>query len=59
MLNRHRYTSYEDDLLEVSAEDSWGEEFWYREVKAEVKTLVDEFLNRHREAPPADPSPEV
>ena len=58
-LIRHRYTSYEDDLLDASAEDSWGEEFWYREVKAEAKTLVDEFLDRHRAAPPADPSREV
>lgn len=58
-LIRHRYTSYEDDLLDASLEDSWGEEFWYREVKAEAKTLVDEFLDRHREAPPTDPPREV
>jgi len=55
-LIRHRYTSYEDDLLDASVVDPWGEESWYRDVKAEAQTLVDEFLDRHRTVPPADPS---
>ena len=53
---RCRYTSYEDDLFDASVEDPWGEAFWYRDVKAEAQVLVDEFLDRHRRAPPADPT---
>jgi hypothetical protein len=55
-LIRHRYTSYEDDLIDASVEDPWGEEYWYSEVKAEAQVLVDEFLDRHRKTPLADPS---
>jgi len=51
-LIRHRYTSYEDDLLDASAEEPWSEEFWYRDVKADAQVLVDEFLDSHRDLPP-------
>ncbi|MEN8234035.1 MAG: DUF2293 domain-containing protein [Actinomycetota bacterium] len=50
-LIRHRNTSYDDDLFDAEAEDPWGEESWYREVKAEAQWAVDEFLERHRETP--------
>ena len=58
-LIRHRYTSYDDALLEASVEDPWGEEFWYGEVKAEAQTMVDEFLARHRGTPPAAPRSDI
>ena len=52
---RHRHTSYEDDLFEVSMDDPWDEGFWYREIKAEAQRAVDDFLRRHREAPSVNP----
>lgn len=54
-LIRHRYTSYEDDLVDASMEDPWDEEFWYREVKAEAQRAVDDFLDQHREQEPGPP----
>jgi len=54
-LIRHRYTSYEDDLFDATMDDPWDEGFWYREIKAEAQSAVDEFLDRHRETPPSDP----
>lgn len=42
-LIRHRFTSYEDDLVEV-----WDDDFLYREVKADAQSRVDAFLERHR-----------
>ena len=58
-LIRHRYTSYEDDLLDASVDDPMGEEFWYRDVKADAQTLADEFLERHRSVPPVEPSSDI
>jgi hypothetical protein len=52
---RHRHTSYEDDLFDASMDDPWGEGFWYREIKTEAQRSVDDFLNRHREAPSVNP----
>ncbi len=53
-LIRHQYTSYEDDLDDAPMGDSWDEEFWYREFKAEAQRAVDDFLDRHRKAPGGD-----
>ena len=53
---RHQHTSYEDDLMDASVEDPWGEEQWYSEVKADAQVVVDEFLDHHREAPQVGPS---
>jgi hypothetical protein len=47
-LIRHRFTSYEDDLIDVSIEDPWDEGFWYREIKGEAQSAVDDFLDEHR-----------
>lgn len=55
-LIRHRYTSYEDDLFDATMDAPWDEGFWHREIKAEAQSTVDEFLDRHREPPPVDPS---
>ena len=52
---RHRHTSYEDDLFEVSMDDPWDEGFWYREIKTEAQRAVDDFLRRHRETPRVNP----
>ena len=52
---RHRHTSYEDDLFDASMDDPWDEGFWYREIKTEAQRAVDDFLNRHREAPRVNP----
>lgn len=49
---RHRYTSYEDDLSEAAVQDPWDEGFWYREIKADARRAIDDFLRRHRETPP-------
>lgn len=57
-LIRHRFTSYEDDLFDASIEDTWDEEFWYREIKGEAQTAVDDFLSEHRKQEP-DPPKEV
>ena len=51
-LIRHRFTSYEDDLVEPAMDDPWDEEFMYREIKAEAQLEVDHFLETHRNAPP-------
>lgn len=51
-LIRHSYTSYDDDLFDASVENPSGEEFWYREVKADAHRQVDEFLDRHRKISP-------
>jgi hypothetical protein len=48
-LIRHRYTRYEDDLVDAAIEDPWDEDFWYREIKAEAQRAVDDFLDEHRE----------
>ncbi len=53
-LIRHQYTSYEDDLDDAPIGDPWDEEFWYREIKSEAQRAVDDFLDRHREAPGVD-----
>ena len=53
-LIRHRYTTYDDNLFDASLEDPWGEEFWYREIKAKAQWAVDEFLDQHRQEPPVD-----
>lgn len=55
-LIRHRYTSYEDDLSDAMVDEPWDEAFWYREVKADAQSAVDEFLDRHRETPRAKPT---
>jgi hypothetical protein len=47
-LIRHRYTGYEDDLFDASIEDPWVEGLWYRDIKAEAKRDVDDFLAQHR-----------
>ena len=53
-LIRHRYTTYDDKLFDASLEDPWGEEFWYREIKAEAQWAVDDFLDQHRQESPVD-----
>ena len=45
-LIRHRYTDYEDCLLQ----GVWDDDFLYREVKAEAHRVVDDFLDQHRPA---------
>jgi len=55
-LIRHRYTSYEDDLFDATMDSPWDDAYWYREIKAEAQSSVDEFLDRHRETPAVDPS---
>jgi hypothetical protein len=54
-LIRHRYTNYEDDLINASMEDPWDEDFWYREIKAEAQRAVDDFLHQHRKQEPGPP----
>ncbi len=54
-LVRHRYTSFEDDPFDASMEDTWDEEFWYREIKAEAQRVVDDFLDQHRKQKPDPP----
>ena len=56
-LVRHRHTSYEDDLFDASLEDPWDEDLWYREIKSEAQSAVDDFLARHRETPSQPESP--
>lgn len=53
---RHQHTTYEDDLVDASMEDPWGEEQRYSDVKADARVVVDEFLDRHRQTPQTDPS---
>jgi hypothetical protein len=43
-LIRHRYTDYEDRLVQ----EVWDDDFLYREVKAEAHRVVDDFLEEHR-----------
>jgi hypothetical protein len=54
-LIRHHYTSYEDDLFDASMEDPWDEGFWYREIKADAQSEVDDFLRQHRDTEPSQP----
>ena len=54
-LIRHRYTGYEDDLFDASMEDPWDEGFWYREIKADAQSEVDDFLRQHRDKEPSQP----
>ncbi len=56
-LIRHRHTSYEDDLFDASVEDPWDENLWYREIKSEAQSAVDDFLSRHRETRSQPESP--
>jgi hypothetical protein len=50
-LIRHRYTTYEDDLFDAARDGRWDEESWYREIRTETQTTVDDFLERHRASP--------
>ena len=47
-LIRHRYTDYEDRLVQ----EVWDDDHLYREVKADAHRVVDDFLEQHRR--PAD-----
>lgn len=42
---RHRFTSYEDDLVDQAV---WDDDFLYRDVKAAAQEAVAEFLAQHR-----------
>jgi hypothetical protein len=43
-LIRHRYTDYEDRLVQ----EVWDDGYLYREVKAGAHRVVDDFLEKHR-----------
>jgi hypothetical protein len=43
-LIRHRYTDYEDRLVQ----EVWDDDYLYREVKADAHRVVDDFLEQHR-----------
>lgn len=43
---RHRFTSYEDDLVDQAV---WDDDFLYRDVKAAAQEVVGEFLAEHRQ----------
>ncbi len=51
-LIRHRYTSCENDLFEAAIDERWDEELWYRGIKGEAQTAVDDFGERHRALAP-------
>jgi hypothetical protein len=43
-LIRHRYTDYEDRLVQ----EVWDDDYLYREVKADAHRVVEDFLEQHR-----------
>lgn len=43
---RHHLTGYHDALL--ATEDSWDDEYLYRQIKADAQHDVDKFLAKHR-----------
>jgi hypothetical protein len=45
---RHHLTGYHDALNDLATEDSWDDEYLYRQIKADVQHDVDEFLAKHR-----------
>jgi len=45
---RHHLTGYHDALDDLATEDSWDDEYLYRQIKAEAQHDVDEFLAKHR-----------
>lgn len=44
---RHRFTSYEDDLVDQLV---WDDDYLYREVRDAAQQAVDDFLAKHRSA---------
>lgn len=45
---RHHLTDYHDALDDLATEDSWDDEYLYRQIKADAQHAVDEFLAKHR-----------
>jgi len=45
---RHHLTGYHDALNDLATEDSWDDEYLYRQIKADAQHDVDEFLAKHR-----------
>jgi hypothetical protein len=46
---RHRFTNYEDELVELDPFETAIDEFEYRDVKRRAHDAVDEFLAAHRQ----------
>lgn len=45
---RHHLTGYHDALDDLAMDESWDDEYLYRQIKAEAQAGVDEFLAKHR-----------
>ena len=45
---RHHLTGYHDALDDLATEESWDDEYMYRQIKADAQHAVDEFLAKHR-----------
>ncbi len=46
---RHRYTQYENHLVEIDTVGSEVDSFEYRDIKQEAHSAVDAFLDAHRQ----------
>jgi hypothetical protein len=46
---RHRFTDYEDELVEVDPFETALDDVEYRDIKSRAHETVDEFLTAHRQ----------